>query len=343
MSRAPDSEVQYVEKVVHDARPLTGYLQALGFVPVAQFQGSTKSRAFERGAARILVSEVADSVKGHLDPAIEAGSLQGDSSVKVALRVPDVPRALMLATEGGAQVLSGTRAYSDHAGTEMAQLANVSGAGVRYQLFAAPGPTPGQTPGLQREMSIDCMVIAVQFYHRALGLELLWAKQIRAEGEQIRAAGPGGRGWAVAIITQEPAGAQGLVSAFLSANGGPGIAHLALRVPDVLAAVTEATARGLEFLPIPGAYYPPAQGSPGLADLRRRRVAAGRNEAGEVIYEATTGPVSPACQVSFGLVQRPEGDPVFCSETAVALTAARAAARALSRQALSGIRDGEHE
>ena len=100
-------------------------------------------------------------------------------------------------------------------------------------------------------------------------------------------------------------------------------------MPDILATVRQATASGVEFLPIPAAHFDSAPASlgytpPNLEELQRGHVAVGRDGDGEVTYHAMTGPVSPRSQLSLGLVQRTAGTPEISREAVTALAAARA-------------------
>lgn len=67
------------------------------------------------------------------------------------------------------------------------------------------------------------------------------------------------------------------IYAFVDANHGPGIQHIALHVPDIVTAVEGLRARGVDFLPTPGSYYDmlPAR----LAD---RRVTNFRDDIAEL-------------------------------------------------------------
>ncbi|KHJ81916.1 putative 4-hydroxyphenylpyruvate dioxygenase [Oesophagostomum dentatum] len=45
------------------------------------------------------------------------------------------------------------------------------------------------------------------------------------------------------------------IEEFVVYNGGPGIQHIALRVDDIVATVTEMRKRSIEFLHVPSSYY----------------------------------------------------------------------------------------
>jgi 4-hydroxyphenylpyruvate dioxygenase len=330
--------IQVIEIAARDAAPWATYLIALGFRRGAKISSRTRGSGsiFERDAARILISEVA--AEDTRTPAAEHVSRHGDGVALVTLRVPDVLRAWIRATGAGAEALSGWRHAVTNDGLAMVEDALLGAAGVNYLLFASPG----QTPGSRREAAIDHIVLAVDgadlgsaawLHSRAFGLEFLAAQKIRMENETLRSVMLGGDGWGLVIAAQEPPGSAGLMSAFLHANSGPGIRHVAFRVPDIVATVSTAAARGAGFLPIPDAHYDSAARRLGyqpanLDELRRGRIALGRDTDGRMVYQATTGPVSPESQVSFGLVQRPAGTLEPSSEVAAAIVAAQAAREA---------------
>ncbi len=327
--------IQVIEIAARNAAPWATCLIALGFRRSAQISSRTRGSGsiFERGAVRILISEVpaADS----RTPAAEHISRHGSGVALVTLRVPDVLRAWMRATGAGAEALSGQRRIVTNDGLAMVEDALLGVAGVNYLLFASPG----QRPGFCREVAIDHIVLAVdgadlggavRLHSRAFGLEFLAARKIQAENETLRSVILGGDGWGLVIAAQEPPGSAGLVSAFLHANSGPGIRHVAFRVPDIVAAVSAAAAHGAEFLPIPDAHYDSVSRRLGyqpanLDELRRGRIALGQDGDGGMVYQATTGPVSPESQVSFGLVQRSAGTLEPSDEAAAGIVAAQAA------------------
>lgn len=242
----------------------------------------------------------------------------------------------MRATAAGAKGLSGLIRRVEEDSSGMIEAARVGGVGVQHWLLSATGPV-AEIPARQQEASIDYMVLAVdgadlnstaQFYIRAFGMDLLCAQQVQAGEERMRSVALSGTGWTLVIVAQEPAGAPGIVSTFLRAHGA-GIGHIAFRVPDILATVRQATASGVEFLPIPAAHFDSAPASlgytpPNLEELQRGHVAVGRDGDGEVTYHAMTGPVSPRSQLSLGLVQRTAGTPEISREAVTALAAARA-------------------
>jgi 4-hydroxyphenylpyruvate dioxygenase-like putative hemolysin len=332
LSSLRGTQVSLVEIAAHDARPWKECLGALGFLPGARSSDiGISSTCLYRGSAVVMVSEVTGPAEGALSPAAEYLSRCEDGVAGVRLAVPDVPQARMRAVAAGAKALGGVMRRVEEHSDGMFELARVDRAGVQYWLL------PAGVVQAQQEVSVDYMVFAVdggdlasasRFYIRTFEMDLLGEQQIRAGEETIRSAMLGGSGWAMAIVAQEPSGAPGIVSAFLQARGGAGVCHVAFRVPDILETVSQATAAGVEFLPVPAAHYDSAPTRlgyvpPGLGELRRWRVAVGRDGDGRVTYQATTGLVGPRSHVTLGLVQRPAGPAEIGQEAVAALAAAR--------------------
>jgi 4-hydroxymandelate synthase len=90
---------------------------------------------------------------------------------------------------------------------------------------------------------------------------------------------------------------RGQIDDFLSAHGGAGVQHLALRTQDIATALPALSARGVGFLAAPGTYYeelaklPEATGVP-LEVLRELNVLVDRDESGELfqIFSRSTHP-----------------------------------------------------
>jgi len=334
------AKVQLVEIATPDAGRWEACLTALGMFK--GFRGSgVGGTIFQQGSARVLVAGPPGAA-GQAPAAAGPRAARRDGVTDVYLAVPDLTRAWTDATEAGAAPLSPPRPVFTADFTGMVEDAAVAGIGIGHTLVSWPASMVTQVPPAPDDVSIDYLVLAVddvgaaaRFYGRAFGMELLGARTLPAGAGQIRTVVLGGTGWALAVVAQEPPGSPGPVSHFLAATGGPGIAHIALRVPDILSAVGQAAARGIDFLPIAAAHYDAARArlgyvEPNLAELQQRHIAIGRDEAGRITYQAATGPVTSASQVSLGLVQRPAGPLELSQDVSVALAAAWTDAGALA-------------
>lgn len=305
-----------------DLRPGPGFSQ-----PGPAGGPHVRGRLFEHGLARVLLEE----------RAVPGGQ---DSLTEVRFWVPEVMPARERAIAAGAQALSEPRRFVAPDDSGAFEEAALGGVGINHCLLAATGSVDRPMPAAGRDVSVGYLVLAVdgpdlgqaaRFYIRAYGMELLCQGRIQAGGQAFRSILLAGGGWALAIAAQDPAGAPGLLSQFLAANDGPGIMHVAIRVPDILAAAGRADERDVELLPIPAEYYesvPDQLGyvPPNLAELKRRHIAVGLDLDGRVTYHATTGPVSQRSRVSFGLTQCPPAPPGLSHGAVSAVAAARVAA-----------------
>ena len=359
MSTPDGAEIQFIEIAACDTRPWEACLTALGFDPGSRIwgvpgqnwgRGNHRGRIFTCGGVRVLVTQAVGTSEVPRNLAAEYHSGHGDGAARVSLRVLDVPLAQRRAIAAGASAVTGQMRHAAPDGNAMVESAHVDVAGVTWQLFAAPGrPALGRTPAEAGQMSVDHLVLAVdradldstaRLYSQALAMQPLYAEHLRAGDEQMRLVALDGHGWALIIAAQEPAAAPGVISAFLRAHGGSGIMHVAFRVPDIVTAVSQATARGAKFVPVPAAHYDSASDDlgytpPNLDKLRRYRIAVGRDTDGAVTCQAAIGPVSAGSEFTFGLIQRPAGSLAASTHTAAALVQARAAA-AMSNSAGEG-------
>jgi 4-hydroxyphenylpyruvate dioxygenase len=78
------------------------------------------------------------------------------------------------------------------------------------------------------------------------------------------------------------------IEEYLDFYRGAGVQHIALTTTDIVRTVTELNERGVEFLPIPEAYYAEVPGRIGeidedLADLRRLGILVDRDDEGYLL------------------------------------------------------------
>lgn len=97
------------------------------------------------------------------------------------------------------------------------------------------------------------------------------------------------------ILEQDHAKKPGQVEGFISRYGGPGVQHLAFLVEDIVSAVREFSAQGVDFLQSSDIYYdmltrrlPSITSS--IADLRAANVLADRDEWGYLLQLFTRSP-----------------------------------------------------
>lgn len=109
------------------------------------------------------------------------------------------------------------------------------------------------------------MMPVVLWYREVLGLEHYWDIQFHTADMKK---GPRGSGlksivmWdpesKIKLATNEPLRPfffDSQINVFVQQNGGPGVQHIALRVPAIIPVVDELTRRGVQFLATPPTYY----------------------------------------------------------------------------------------
>lgn len=97
------------------------------------------------------------------------------------------------------------------------------------------------------------------------------------------------------LLEPVAAGEPGQIDAFLHRNGGAGVQHLAFLVDEIVPAVREFRALGVEFLSTPDSYYDALtdrmrETTLEIADLRETHVLADRDEWGYLLQLFTRSP-----------------------------------------------------
>jgi 4-hydroxyphenylpyruvate dioxygenase len=100
------------------------------------------------------------------------------------------------------------------------------------------------------------------------------------------------------------------IDEYLEFYGGPGVQHLALATPDILATVDELRARGVEFLSAPDSYYtdPVLRSRIGevrveVEELKKRGILVDRDEDGYLL-QIFTKPIGDRPTVFFEFIER---------------------------------------
>ncbi|KAJ3158492.1 hypothetical protein HDU86_002717 [Geranomyces michiganensis] len=104
------------------------------------------------------------------------------------------------------------------------------------------------------------MVSACELYERTLDFHRFWSvddSQIHTEYSALRSIVMTDYDEVVKMPVNEPANGKkkSQIQEFVEYHGGPGVQHIALRTNDVITAVSNLRARGVEFLSIPPIYY----------------------------------------------------------------------------------------
>ena len=257
----------------------------------------------------------------------------GDGVVDVMLAVPDARRAFALAVERGATPVTEPHEESDGHGTVvLAAIATygetkhtfvqrdgyrgpfLPGWAARDPLVAPPAqPFWTAVDHVVGNVELGKMDEWVAFYQRVMG----FTNMAEFVGEDIateysalmsKVVADGTR--KVKFPLNEPAVGKkrSQIDEYLEFYGGPGVQHIALQTPDIVASVRAMAAAGVEFLPTPDSYYDTLADWVGqtrvpLDTLRELRILADRDEDGYLL-QIFTRPVQDRPTVFFELIER---------------------------------------
>ena len=110
-------------------------------------------------------------------------------------------------------------------------------------------------------MREDEMIPTTEWYEKCLGFKRFWSvddKQIHTEYSSLKSIVMTNESETIKMPINEPSAGkkESQIQEFINENDGPGVQHIALRVPNIIEYVSEAKIRGLQFLkPPPDAYY----------------------------------------------------------------------------------------
>ena len=262
------------------------------------------SRSLLLRQGRIKLVLTAASSPGH--PAADFVQRHGDGVASIAFRTDDVRQEFAAAVAGGAAPISApalARREDRVAGEGLVRQAVVSGFGdVTHRLVERDGPAGEGEPAQRRDgelfEALDHAAICllpgeleavVGFYRDAFGFAHTFDERIEVGGQAMVSKVIQDRTGAVTftLLEPDPDRDPGQIDQFLSAHGGAGVQHLALRTPDIVQAVRALSASGIEFLTAPAGYYRSLEGRLGAFPipvdvLRDMNVLADRDQWGQL-------------------------------------------------------------
>ncbi len=298
--------IAWADIVARDPEPWTAYLRAFGFSEGPGAPGDGPA-VFRLGRARVQVTAVPH-------PGSPAGrhlARHGEGVWDVGLAVPDLGRALVSLRSAGGQAGGPERRHVPGYGRTDTAAAYMPGAGLRHTLVE------GYPPPAAGAHALDHIALAVPYgtadklaaaYGTAFGLTWTPAPDVVVGPEGLVSGVLDGPGLTIVLVSQDPARQAGQGDAFLAANQGPGVQHVAVAVPDIASAVRDAGDQGARFLSVPGAYYDALAGRlPGalrqMRELRSLGILADRDAYGELLQVFTARPAEPS-EMFFELVER---------------------------------------
>ena len=297
-------DLEYAELYTVDKSVAVDYfVSSMGFAVVAESTADGKDTALLRlGSVQLLVT-AGDATQEFLNS-------HGDGIADIALACDDVGATADAAAAVGARVdnsvperpvISG---FGGPVHTLLPAQPRSAGRLPAGRSWTARSPAPGRPDG--HITMLDHVAICVgggtldswaDFYEDAFGFVRYSSEHVEAGKTGMDSIVVRSRSDRVTFTLVAPAAATvpGQLDAFLDRNSGPGVQHLAFGVEDIVPAVREARARGVEFLRAPAAYYDmlgdrlgatPAE----IATLRSVDVLADRDEWGELLQLFTRSP-----------------------------------------------------
>jgi 4-hydroxyphenylpyruvate dioxygenase len=299
----------YVSNAVQAAHFFT---RALGFRETAYAGLETGvrdrvSRVVEQGRIRFVLTS---PLRGRSDIARHVAE-HGDGVKVVAIGVPDAEHAYRFTVERGATAVREPWEQSDeHGSVRMSTIATygetlhtfVDRSDYGGAFLPGYGPVKGGPDEAGLLVGIDHVVGNIElntldhwvsYYERIFGMtEMIHftdrdiSTEYSALMSKVMTDGKG----RLKFPLNEPAEGKrkSQIEEYLEYYGGPGVQHIALATTDIVGAVTELRARGMEFLSTPETYYAELPERIGeidedLADLRRLGILADRDDEGYLL------------------------------------------------------------
>jgi 4-hydroxymandelate synthase len=310
-------DVEYVELYTRDEKQALDYFAGfLAFTVVAEStQPEMRSVLLRQGTVQMVVS-TGPATHKFLDA-------HGDGIADIALSCDDVAATRDAAVAAGARVLH-----------DAAETTVISGFGdVRHTLLPATAASSRRLPagrawtvsgaqartGGRRIQLLDHIAICleggalaeyVERYTSGYGLSHFSSEYIAVGGQAMDSTvlrSPSG-GVTFTLIEPDRKQRPGQIDAFLDANGGSGVQHLAFLVDEIIPAVREFRTTGVRFLSTPGTYYDMlADRYPEMReeipDLRDTHVLIDRDEWGVLLQLFTRSPYERGT-LFYELIQR---------------------------------------
>jgi 4-hydroxyphenylpyruvate dioxygenase len=253
-----------------------------------------------QGRINFLVAEPqgegteADFLRWHLDR-------HGCGVRDVAFRVKDARFALAEAERRGAKVVRPLDEHEVFTGGSIAAYGDTIHSFIERKPHTqfAPGyePVPGECEDGDIHFAMVDHVVAnvermeewVDYYERVFGFDLFMHFDINTGRSALMSKVVSSTdGW-VKLPINEPSSRNSQIQEFLDQYGGPGVQHIALLTPDIVATVEEMRRMGQDFLEVPDTYYDEgfdARVGPIEEDkeaLRRLRILADRDHDGYLL------------------------------------------------------------
>nr|WP_208492232.1 4-hydroxyphenylpyruvate dioxygenase [aff. Roholtiella sp. LEGE 12411] len=219
----------------------------------------------------------------------------------IAFIVEDVEAAIALAQAHDAEVLQPIQEHRE--GDRFAKWSTIAAwGGLTHTLIERHSPTTGEWESARLEKiskkvflssppldllsssitAIDHIVLnvasgdldrAVAWYEKILDFQPQQIFKIKTDRSALYSQVMVSRNGSVQMPINEPASSNSQIQEFLDINHGPGIQHIALRIPNLISAIAQFRACGLSLLSVPNSYYSQLKQRPGFP-LSHREIEA---------------------------------------------------------------------
>jgi 4-hydroxyphenylpyruvate dioxygenase len=282
---------------------------------------SGEARFVLRGAVRAgtdLARHVAAHGDGVIDLAIEVPSASEAFRYAVAHGARPIDEPHIEEDDYGKVVLASIETYGETRHT-LVERSNYAGPYLPGFVAAGPIVAPPAEPYLTAvdhcvgNVELGKMDQWVAFYHQVMGfsnMKEFVGDDIATEYSALMSKVVADGTRKVKFPINEPAAGKkkSQIDEYLEFYGGPGVQHIALQTPDIVAAVRHMQAAGVEFLATPDSYYEALGEWVGetrvhIDELRELRILADRDEDGYLL-QIFTRPVQDRPTVFFELIER---------------------------------------
>lgn len=324
----------YVELYVSNAKQAAYFYQAaMGFQPLAYAGLETGLR--DRESYVVVQDRIRLVLTAPLKSGTEIGQhidKHGDGVKVVALWVDDASNAYEEAMKRGAKSYFEPVVEEDESGQVVRSGIHTYGETVHifverkaYNGVFLPGYkewNPGFKPADVGLKYIDHMVGNVElgemntwvnFYAEVMGFTQIVSfddKDISTEYTALMSKVMSNGNGRIKFPINEPADGlrKSQIEEYIDFYEGPGVQHLAVATDDIITTVRELSARGIEFLQVPGTYYDTLLERVGeieedLAPLRELGILVDRDDEGYLL-QIFTKPIQPRPTMFFEIIQR---------------------------------------
>lgn len=331
----PIRRFDHLEFYVGNARQAaTFYEQSFGFKPTAYRGLETGSRdvasyVIEQGDIRFVLSSALQA--NH--PILESVCKHGDSVAVIALEVPDVPAAYEAAISRGAVAAIAPTEETDADGAFRYAAIEIYGDTIikfvdrgDYTGVFAPNYQPRYTKfnhSIHSDLlRIDHIVGNVEFgkmdywvnyFAKTMGFDLLMhfdEDAISTEYSALMSKVMQNQTGTIKFPINEPAVGKrkSQIQEYLDYHQGPGVQHIACSTNNIIEAVTNLRAAGVEFLPVPHTYYEELEARVGaiaepIEQLAKLGILVDRDSEGYLL-QIFTQPVQDRPTLFFEIIER---------------------------------------